>query len=100
MPTAVKVPAGFDAPRSTNLNVGNSAKDRSLERVICSANGFESEDKDLDYILYRKGAATRLIPWSRVCPNVALRPEWAATRDGDGSSPGQGVVIYPPMPLA
>ena len=55
--------------------------------------------KDLDYILYCKGTGMRLIPLSRVCPNVVLRPERAVARDGDGSSPGQGAVAYPPTPL-
>jgi hypothetical protein len=99
MPPLVKAPTGFDAPLSADVNVGNSAKDRSLERVICGASGFEGEDKDIDYILYCKGTGMRLIPLSRVCPNVVLRPERAVARDGDGSSPGQGAVAYPPTPL-
>jgi hypothetical protein len=99
MPPLVKAPTGFDAPLSTNLNVDNSAKDRSLEQVICGANGFDGEDKGLDYIVYYKGRRMRLIPLSLVCLDVVLRPERAAARDGDGSSRGRGAVAYPPTPL-
>jgi hypothetical protein len=74
MQPLVKAPIGFDAPLSTNLNAGNSANDRGLEQANC-ANGFEGEDKDLDYILYFKGTGMRLIPLSRVCLNVVLRPD-------------------------
>ncbi len=96
MPPPVKTPIGFDAPLSTNLNVGNSAKDRSLEQAVCGANGFEGEDKDLDYVLYCKGKGMRLIPLSRLCLNVLLRPEQAAPKDGDESPPGEDAVAYPP----
>jgi hypothetical protein len=99
MPPPVKTPTGFDAPLSTNLNVGNSAKDRSLEQAICGANGFEGEDKDLDYVVYCKGTGMRLIPLSRVCLNVVLRPERAAPKDGDESPPGQVAIAYPQTSL-
>jgi len=99
MPPPVKAPTGVDAPLSTNLNVDNSANVRSLEQAICGANGFEGEDKDLDYLLYYKGKEVRLIPMSLVCPNVVLAPDRAAARDGDGSSPGEGAVAYPSTPL-
>jgi hypothetical protein len=94
MQPLVKAPIGFDAPLSTNLNAGNSANDRGLEQANC-ANGFEGEDNDLDYVLYRKGRGMRLIPLSRVCLNVVLRPDRAAPNDGDESSPGHGAVAQP-----
>jgi hypothetical protein len=92
MPPPVEAPTGFDAPLSTNLNVDNSANDRSLEQAIRGANGFEGEDKDLDYILYCKGTGMTLIPLSRVCQNLVLRPERAAPKDGDVLPPGKGAV--------
>jgi hypothetical protein len=99
MPPPVKAPTGFDAPLSTNLNVDNSAKDRSLGQAIFDASGLEGEDKDLDYILHCKGTGMTLIPLSRVCLNVVLRPERTAVKDGDGSPTDQGAVAYPPTPL-
>jgi hypothetical protein len=99
MPPPVKAPTGFDAPLPINLNIDDSAKDRSLEQAIRGANGFEGEDKDLDYILDYKGKRMRLIPLSLVCQNVVSRPEQAVARGGDGSSRSQGAVAYPPTPL-
>jgi pilus assembly protein Flp/PilA len=98
MQPLVKAPIGFDAPLSTDLNAVNSANDPSLEQAICGVNGFEGEDKDLDYILDYKGKGMRLIPLSLVRQNVVLRSEQAVARGGDGSSRSQGAVAYPPMP--
>jgi hypothetical protein len=55
--------------------------------------------KDLDYILYCKGTERMLIPLSQVCQNVVLRPERAASNNGDESPSSQGAVAYPPTPL-
>jgi hypothetical protein len=41
----------------------------------------------------------RLIPLSRVCLNVVLRPERAAPKDDDESPPGQVAVAYPQTSL-
>jgi hypothetical protein len=87
MPPPVKALTEFDVPLGAPLNVDVSIKDRSLKQAICGANGFEGEDKGLDYILYCKGPGMRLIPLPQVCLNVVLRPEWAAAKDGDGSPP-------------
>ena len=69
MPPPVKTPIGFTASLSTNLNVGNSAKDLSLEQAICGANG-EGEDKDLDYAPLLQGdrnEAHSVVPDMRKC---------------------------------
>jgi hypothetical protein len=94
-----KALTGFDPPLRAPLNVDVLIKDRSLEVANCGANGFEGEDKDLDYILYCKGTERMLIPLSQVCQNVVLRPERAASNNGDESPSSQGAVAYPPTPL-
>jgi len=75
MPPPVKAPTGFDAPLPINPNIDDSAKDRSLEQAVRGANGFEGEDKDLDYILDYKGKRMRLIPLSLVCQTDLLQLE-------------------------
>lgn len=99
MPPPVIAPAGFNAPLSTDLNDGNSAKDLGLEQAVRDANGFAGENNSLDYILYCKGKGMALIPLSMVRQNVLARPERGAPKDGDESRRGQGAVASPPTPF-